>query len=167
MTDPAALRRTSPVGLALIQTYEGYRATRYLCPAGKWTIGYGHVIGAAEWPRLDKARLSPAQAAALLVEDLAYCEDLIARHVTAPLAQLQFDALASLLYNVGPGRLGARDGIIWLKTGQPSTLLAKLNAADYAGAAAEFPRWRFGAGQPLAGLIKRRAAERALFESAL
>src|SRR5574337_424453 len=120
---------TSPVGLALIQTYEGYRATRYLCPAGKWTIGYGHVIGAAEWPRLDKARLSPEQAAALLVEDLAYCEDLIARHVTAPLAQLQFDAMASLLYNVGPGRLGARDGIIWLKTGQPSTLLAKLNGA--------------------------------------
>jgi len=72
--------------------------------------------------------------------------------------------LVSILFNVGPGAKGEKDGIIVLSNGQPSTLLTKLNAKDYAGAADEFPRWCHGAGNtPLGGLITRRGRERALF----
>ncbi|MCY1305462.1 Lysozyme RrrD [compost metagenome] len=70
-----------------------------------------------------------------------------------PLSQGQFDALASFVFNLGSGNL------------QCSTLLRKLNAKDYAGAADEFPRWNKAGGKVLAGLTRRRAAERALFLS--
>jgi lysozyme len=91
-------------------------------------------------------------------------ENLVRSHVSAPLNQRQFDALYSLVFNVGPGAKGKKDGILSLSSGQSSTLLRKLNVGDYAGAADEFPKWCHGAGGTLlAGLVTRRARERALF----
>ncbi len=69
-----------------------------------------------------------------------------------PLTQGQWDALSSFVYNLGPGAL------------EKSTLLRLLNAGDYSGAAAQFDRWVYASGKKLSGLVKRRAAERALFE---
>lgn len=152
-------------GLQLIKQAEGFSPTRYRCPAGRPTIGYGHVIRNRDWAELANATLTDAQATDLLIADLSGFESLIDEHVTVPLTQGQFDALASIIMNVGPGAPGIRDGIVWLMTGSPSTLLRKLNTCDYAGAAAEFPRWCHVRGQTMPGLVERRQAERELFES--
>jgi lysozyme len=71
--------------------------------------------------------------------------------VKAPINQNQFDALVSFVYNVGAGNFAK------------STLLKKLNKADYQGAGDEFLRWNRGGGKVLNGLIRRRDAERSLF----
>lgn len=139
--------RISDAGLALIKRSEGFRADAYRDAAGIWTIGYGHTgnVRAGD-------RVTPAEGEALLRADLAVAEDEVARAVRVPLRQGQFDALASFVFNLGGPAL------------EGSTLLRKLNAGDYAGAAAEFPRWCHAGQGVLPGLVTRRAAERALFD---
>lgn len=130
----------------LIQKSEGCELQAYLCPAGVPTIGYGHTQGV----RLGM-RCTPAQAAAWLCEDIHSVEQAIAKHVPVPLNQDQFDALASLVFNLGPGMLAT------------STLAKLLQAGDYSGAANEFPKWCHAGGKVLSGLETRRKRERALF----
>ena len=84
--------------------------------------------------------------------ELARTEYDVSRLINVPLTENQFGALVSFTYNVGSGNLKA------------STLRQKLNRGDYAGAADEFPKWRRAGGKILRGLVRRRAAERALFE---
>jgi lysozyme len=79
------------------------------------------------------------------------------------LVKIQLAALVSIIYNVGPGEKGIRDGIITLASGRPSTLLARLNVGDYAGAAAQFPLWDKSCGRVCVGLVTRRQKERTLF----
>jgi lysozyme len=95
--------------------------------------------------------INEQEGGALLLEDVAYAEHAVAHLVTVPLTQGRYDALVSFTYNEGAGRL------------QTSTLLKKLNAGNYAGAAGQFSVWVYGGGVKLPGLIARRAAERALF----
>jgi lysozyme len=143
----------------LIEGSEGCELTAYPCPSGIPTIGYGHTSGV----RLGMT-CTPAQASAWLCEDVHYAENLVQEHVKVALTQCQFDALVSIIFNVGPGAKGVKDGIITLKSGVPSTLLRMLNLSIYAGAADEFPKWCHGAGNTLLeGLVTRRARERALF----
>jgi lysozyme len=143
----------------LIESAESCALEAYLCPSGIPTIGWGHTAGV----RLGMT-CTPAQASAWLSEDVRQAESLVRAHVSVPLNQCQFDALCSLVFNVGPGAKGIKDGIIVLANGEPSTLLRKLNAGDYAGAANELPKWCHGAGgRVLGGLVTRRARERALF----
>jgi lysozyme len=155
--------RTSPAGKAIIKEFEKFRAKPYLCPAKKWTQGWGHTKGV----RPDSPPVTREQAEALLADDLAEVERLISKHVCVPLTQGQYDAFASILFNVGHGTRGVKDGIIVLKLGGPSTLLRKLNAGDYSCAAAEFLRWnkarKDGKLIELAGLTKRRKAEMEMF----
>jgi len=139
--------RTSENGLALIRQAEGLRLRAYKCPAGVWTIGYGTTAGVKEGLVITKER-----AEELLREDVKRFEDQVMRLVKVRLTQGQFDALVSFIYNLGAGNLSN------------STLLRLLNAGDYKGAAAQFDRWTKAGGKELAGLVKRRAAERALFE---
>ena len=93
--------RISAKGLALIKEQEGFRARRYLCAAGKPTIGYGHVIQASE-AHLNTATLTEAQASALLQQDVdkQYGAH-VARRVHRDVTQNQFDALVSLCFNIG------------------------------------------------------------------
>ncbi len=151
VTARPAMLTTSPDGYALIQAHEGRRLAAYRDPVGVWTIGYGH---AGDVQAGDV--ITPHQAEVLLAADVAVAEAAVRRLVRVPLTQGQFDALVSFVFNLGAGRLSG------------STLLAKLNARDYAGAAREFGRWVKGTvdGRKvnLPGLVKRRAAERALFE---
>jgi lysozyme len=98
--------------------------------------------------------MTQEQADALLMKDIARFQDGVNKLVTyKPLTQNQFDSLVDFAFNLGLGNLGS------------STLLRKLNAGDVKGAADEFLRWNRAGGQVLAGLTRRRQAERDLFLS--
>lgn len=145
---------------------ERFYSKPYLCPAKKWTIGYGHTTGIGP----DTPPCTEEQAEIWLQEDLAKAFRVVKMWVGVFLTTNQREALASFVFNVGPGAPNDKDGFVWLKrlrNGTPvhSTMLVKLNAGDYAGAAAEFPKWVYGGGKVLDGLVTRRAMERSLFES--
>lgn len=142
----------SEAGLKLIRDAEGLELTAYVDAVGAWTIGYGHTNRVKRGDTCTRE-----QAEKWLLEDVAEAEEAIERLISADLNQNQFDALVSFTYNLGAHRL------------KNSTLRRLLNAEDYVGAANEFPKWnkgrdpKSGALVSLAGLTKRRAAERALF----
>jgi lysozyme len=133
-------------GLSLIKQFEGCKLKAYLCPAGVPTIGYGRTKGV----KLGDT-CSQAQADAWLTQEYDEFEAGVRKLVAVALTANQLGALVSFAYNIGLGAL------------RTSTLLRKLNAGDYKGAALEFGRWNKAAGRVLAGLSRRRAAEAALF----
>lgn len=135
-------------GLDLIKSFEGFRASPYICPAGVLTIGYGTT------GKRVKAGMPPvtkATAEQWLREDVQVFEQAVDRLVTVPLTSNQFSALVSFVYNIGSGAFAS------------STLLKRLNAKLYSEAAAQFERWNKGGGKVLPGLTRRRQAEKALF----
>lgn len=138
----------SPAAVALVREFEGLRLTPYCCSGGRWTIGYGHT---KEIHPLTPA-ITPEVAEALLAADLRAVAFEVQGLLNVPVTQSQFDALVSFAFNCGSGALAR------------STLLRKLNAGNIVGAAAEFRRWNRAGGGPVAGLTRRRAAERTLFE---
>lgn len=142
---------TRVVRIDMIKKHEALRLKAYLpTPHDVLTIGWGHTTGVTSDMVITEAR-----AEVLLRDDLAWVRQVIARRVTVPLTQPQYDALASFIFNLGEANFKA------------STLARKLNAYDYVGAADQFPRWnkqRQGNKMVvLRGLTKRRAEERALF----
>jgi len=95
--------KTSKQGIDLIKFYEGFRADAYKCPAGVWTIGYGHTgkdVHAGD-------KVSPEYASYLLATDLAAFEQKVSELVKVPLKQNQFDALVSFCYNCGAANLAS------------------------------------------------------------
>jgi lysozyme len=159
--------KTSPVGLALIQSFESCKLKAYPDPktgGAPWTVGWG-----ATGPDIGPSTVwTQAQADARFASDVSLRESVISKEVTVPLKQGQFDAMVSILFNVGPGvadkpgRQG-RDGIIVLRSGKPSTLLRKLNAGDYDSAADQFLLWISPGSSVENGLKRRRTQERCLF----
>ena len=141
--------RTSQDGLSLIKKYEGLRLKAYLCPAGVWTIGYGHTRGVTKG-----MTITEEIADKLLVEDVADAERAI-NGLNVPLRQGQFDALVSFIFNLGVGNFNA------------STLkkLILAQAKSDAAIAKEFKKWDKatvgGRKVSLPGLTKRRAEEAA------
>lgn len=145
-------RQVSPNGVAFTKSFEGCRLVSYPDPGtggAPWTCGYGHT-GPDVKPGMT---VTQAQADAWIVEDLGRAAQSVNALVHVALTQNQFDALADFVFNVGAGNL------------RSSTLLRKLNAGDYAGAANQFLLWDKAGGRPLKGLTKRRQAERKLFLS--
>lgn len=140
--------KINQTGLDLIKRFEGLETKAYRCPAGILTIGYGHTTGVKEGDTC-----TPEQAEAWLREDCQVAELTVSANVNVPLNQNQFDALVSFIFNLGSGNF------------VKSTLLKKLNTSDYRGAADELDRWVNAGGRKLPGLVKRRAAEKALFLS--
>lgn len=139
---------TGAAGLTLIKSFEGLSLEKYRDAVGKWTIGYGHLILPHEnFPQA----LTQVEAEDLLRADLGVTERGIHRLVTVDLNQNQFDALVAFAFNVGLGNL------------QNSTLLRLLNQGQYQEAADQLLRWNKAGGKILAGLTRRREAERALF----
>lgn len=136
-------------GLNLLRKFEGCRLTAYADSAGVWTIGYGHTRGVHKGDSCTQA-----QADTWLRDDAKEASDAVQRLVEVPLTQPQTDALTSFVFNLGAGAF------------EKSTLRKKLNAGDYAGAAAEFGRWVFAGDKKLPGLERRRAAEAELFSGA-
>jgi lysozyme len=136
----------SPYGLSLIKEFEGLRLDSYDDGGGVWTIGYGHTKGVKRGQRITER-----EATDFLLQDLDWVQDAIEATVRVPLTQPQYDALCSLIFNIGAGAFAQ------------STLLKKLNAGDYAGAGEEFPKWKHDGGKVIPGLVKRREKERVLF----
>ncbi|MCS4250600.1 lysozyme [Pseudomonas sp. BIGb0164] len=138
--------RTSQKGVSLIKSFEGLRLKSYQDSVSVRTIGYGATRGITSG-----MTITNEQAERMLMNDIGRFEPEIERLVKVPLNQAQWDALMSFTYNLGAANLSS------------STLLKLLNAGDYASAAEQFPRWNKAGGQVLAGLTKRRLAERAMF----
>lgn len=137
--------RTSARGIQLIKDFEGLRLTAYRCPAGIWTIGYGHTGDVRQGQTVTEH-----QAEVILTEiDLPRFEEAVSGLGT--LTQNQFDALVSFAYNVGVRALNR------------STLARHIRARNYQQAADEFSKWVRAGGKVLPGLVRRRAAERKLF----
>ena len=136
----------SEKGKALIKKYEGLKLSAYKCPAGIWTIGYGHTAGVFEGQKI-----SEKQADEFFDKDIKQFEDAVNSLVKVPLKQGQFDALVSFVYNVGKTAFAN------------STLLRMLNSGNYSGAGEQFNRWVFAGGKKLQGLVKRREEEKELF----
>jgi lysozyme len=138
-------------GLALIKRFEGYRGEAYRDAVGVWTIGYGHTSMAGPPEVRPGMRIDRAEADEILARDVeAFAQgvrDLIARPVNAS----QFSALVSFAYNVGLGNF------------RKSSVLAAVNRGDHDAVARRLQLWVKAGGRTLAGLVKRRAAEAALF----
>lgn len=150
--------RTSTEGIALIQHFEDLRLDAYRCAAGVWTIGWGHT-GPDVRPGM---RITRERADELLAQDLAQFERDVASLVTVELRQCQFDALVSFAFNVGSD---IDDDDIAEGLGD-STLLRLVNASDFTRAQGEFRKWVYSRGKVLRGLVRRRAAEAAMFGGA-
>jgi lysozyme len=143
------MQKISKRGLELLKQFEGVSLCPYLCPAGKRTIGYGHVVLPSEEYLLNG--LSSNEADALLKRDVLAIESALSNLITVTLAQAQLDALICLAYNIG------------LQAFENSTLLRLLNQGKVPEAGKQFSRWVYSKGKPLNGLIKRRAVELKLF----
>lgn len=138
-----------------IKEHEALRLTAYLPTKDDvWTIGYGHTKTARQG-----MVITEAQAEQLLRDDLEWVEAAIDKLVKVPLTQNQHDAVGSLIFNIGGGAFSK------------STVLRRLNAGDYRGAADAFLMWnkqrdkQTGKMNVLRGLTKRRQQERDLFNA--
>ena len=143
----------SNLGVDLICGFEGKRLVAYDDGVGVWTIGFGTTI----YPNGIKVKkgdtCTEAQAKSYMAHDLKKFEQAVNGAVTIPLNQNQFDVLVSLAYNIGTNAF------------KNSTLVKKLNADDFNGAANQFDVWNKAGGKVMQGLVNRRAKEKSLFLS--
>lgn len=139
--------------VGLVTEFEGFSATPYQDPVGVWTIGDGSIRDLNGNPvTADTPPVTQDQARLLVARDLADAAMTVTTDVKVPLTDDQRAALEDFIYNLGSGNFGS------------STLLRKLNAGDYAGAAAQIDLWDHAGGKVFAGLLRRRQAETRLFE---
>ena len=168
--------RTSNEGIELMHQFEGYRDKPYQCSASMWTIGWGHVIyqDQIKYPIVRKEGytgmlrpeypLKPEDNRVWSKEELIkiFRDDLVSfergvLRLAPNLAGRQgaFDACVAFSFNVGLGNF------------QRSTIRMKIGREDWEGAAEAFMAWTKAGGKELKGLVRRRTAERKLFESSL
>ena len=133
-------------GLQFVRRWEGLRLVAYKDGGGVWTIGYGHTETV-----FAGMTVSEPQAESLLRTDLFRAEKAVRDFVEVPLSQNEYDALCSFVHNVG------------VRAFRESTLLKKLNALDYHGAADQLLRWDKDNGKTVPGLTNRRRDERLFF----
>jgi len=139
--------QASQTGKDLIKKYEGLRLKAYVCPGGRWTIGYGQT-GPDVYEGLE---IDEQTANNLLWKALPGYEDAINELVKVPLNQNQFDSLVSFTYNIG------------IEAFKKSTLLKMINSGDMVGASYQFLIWIYSGHKILRGLVERRKAEKDLF----
>jgi len=145
-------RQINEGGLALVKIFEGLKLKAYRCPAGVWTIGYGHTNNVR--PGM---RISEQDAETLLAQDLEDSGEQVDKCVYVPLTDNQFSALSSFVFNAGIGNL------------MSSSLLRRLNTGNYDCVPSELAKWvkaadpKTGKKITLPGLVKRRAAEGVLW----
>lgn len=146
------MKTTSKVGIDLITSFEDTKLKAYDDGVGVWTIAIGTTI----YPNGVKVKKGDVctleQAKYYFANDIKRFEKTVNDSVKVDLTQNQFDALVSLTYNIGSTAF------------KNSTLLKKLNTKDFTGAADQFLVWNKGGGKVMKGLVRRREAERALFQ---
>ena len=144
----------TPQIIDFISAWEGCCLKPYEDVAGKWTVGYGHLLH----PDEDRDPITQQEAVEILSFDLSLTADSVDALVDRDLEAHQFDALISLVFNIGAGAF------------KGSTLRNMLNMGFIAHAASQFERWNkariVGKLVPVAGLTKRRKAEKAIFLNA-
>lgn len=142
--------RTSQRGVDLIKEFEGYSERVYMCAGGKYTIGYGHTRGVEPDDTCTRE-----QAEEYLRLDLIDAEETIEALINVPLSQNQFDALVSLVYNIGSGNFYS------------STIRRVINCkiSDPEEYRRAWMMWVKSKGNVLKGLVRRREAEYKLFSS--
>ncbi len=123
------------------------RAQPYICPAGYWTIGYGHLCDSKHPP------ITEAEAEIYLARDLQTALQATLRYcpVLATEPEARLAAIVDFTFNLGAGRL------------QTSTLRRRINQRDWQAGAIELQRWVWGGGKALPGLVLRRRIEAAMF----
>lgn len=138
--------------LEIIKQFEGCKLTAYKCPAGVWTIGYGTTAAAAVGidPR-EGTTITQGGAEKYLKLAIEKFAAAIKPTITQPINENEFGAFVSLAYNIGSGAF------------KKSSALRHFNAGDKAKAADAILMWNKAGGKVLSGLVRRRAAERALF----
>lgn len=149
------MRAVPQAAIDLVKTSEGFRATRNLDPAGYAEIGYGHRLHIGD-PLWDQT-LSEEDATALAAQDLQLAaSELLAclgLPIISELTENQWAALLDFVFNEGIGQF------------QTSTLAYLIGHNQARVAADQFDRWVYSKGRMLPGLVKRRAAEKALWLS--
>ena len=136
-------------GMKLTEGFEQCRLVSYHDIKGVLTIGWGHT----GFDVYEGQTITQAEADALLLKDVSFSEYTVNHYVTIQLTQDEFDAITDLVFNIGCGAF------------RSSTLLRLLNQGDFVNAALEFDKWDKAGGQVVAGLLRRRQAETALFNS--
>lgn len=142
------LMQYSQSGLKLTEQFEGVRLQAYQDQVGVWTIGFGHTRNVTSG-----MTCTPIQAEQWLLEDVQQCVDSLNAHLHISVTQNEFDALVDFAFNLGIGAL------------LESTLLKYVNAGKFELAANEFQRWDRAGGKEVAGLLRRRLAEKQEFQS--
>ena len=137
----------SYTGQSLTKGFEQCRLVPYKDPAGIWTDGWGNTHGVIP----NGPAITQEKADADLDKNLADAVYTVNHYVAITLSQNEFNALVDFVFNVGVGNFTT------------STLLRRLNVGDIVGAANEFQRWDMAGGKHLAGLMRRRLAEKAMF----
>ena len=138
-------------GLTLIKAFEGFRARAYKCPAGIWTIGYGHTSNAGPPDVHEGMVVSRDEADAILARDAQSFAAGVAKDLKVEIGDQQFSALVSFAYNVGLGNF------------RSSSVLRAVNAGDVTAVPRRLQLWIRAGGKVLPGLVRRRAAEAELF----
>ena len=147
-------RRVPQAAVDLAKRFEGFhrvprhdptRAYPYICPAGYWTIGFGHLCDSTHPP------ITEGEAEVYLAQDLMTALKATLRYcpVLATESEGRLAAMVDFTFNLGAGRL------------QTSTLRRRINQRDWAASATELLRWVYGGGKVLPGLVTRREAEAA------
>ena len=140
--------KSTNYAILLIKSFEQLRLNSYLCPAGVWTIGYGHTDGVTHG-----MLITEKTADGFLKQDIRNAEHCI-NQMGVDLTQEQFDALVSFVFNVG------------VQAFNVSTLKKKiLKNPNDPSIADEFRRWVYEDNKKLPGLIKRREQEIKLYYS--
>jgi lysozyme len=143
--------KTNKDGIELIKEFEGFRSKAYRCPAGVLTIGYGHTSAAGSPLVKSGMTITRDEGEAILKRDLEIYEAAVLDAIKVELNSNQFSACASLCYNIGPGNF------------KKSSVARFCNKRQWENAADAFALWNKAGGKVLPGLVRRRAAEQALF----
>lgn len=139
----------SPDTIDLVKHFEGFRGETYLDVGGLPTIGYGHLIQSGE----DFSDGITEEAASdLCLKELLEIWQGISGYISVDLTPYQAGAITSLAYNLGVHKLCDK------------TIIDRINVSDFDGAANEFPKWRLVSGKVVDGLVRRRKAEKLMFE---
>lgn len=152
MINNSSITMINDASVAMIKSFEGCSLTAYKCPAGIWTIGYGTTAaaGVGVIPH-EGMKITQTQADYYFEITIRNFATEVAKLLTRATTQNEFGAFVSLAYNIGVGAF------------KKSSALRYFNAGDHAKAAEAILMWNKAGGKVLAGLTRRRMAERDLF----